>query len=117
MIYIIKLIINTLAILISAYIIPGVIVSDFLTAFLVAIVLSILNVFFKPLFILLTLPLTFFTFGLFLLFVNAFMILVADYLINGFEVGSFWNAFLFSLLLWMINSLLDKIRQYDEKKS
>ncbi|MCC7050535.1 MAG: phage holin family protein [Bacteroidia bacterium] len=113
--YLVKLLINTLAILVTAYILPGVVVPDFKTALLIALVLSILNVFFKPIFILLTLPITFFSFGLFLLFVNAFMILITEYLITGFTVGGFWNAFLFSLLLWVVNSVLDKIRLYDEQ--
>ena len=117
--YLIKLIINALAILVSAYIVPGVTVINFLAALALAGLLSLLNTFIKPLFILLTLPFTLFSFGIFLLFVNAFMILIADYLLQGFSVGSFWNAFLFSLLLWLINSLFDRIYQNDleENKS
>lgn len=115
--WLIKTLINTLAILVSAYIFPGVTVPDFTTALAIALVLSILNTFFKPIFIILTLPITLFSFGIFLLFVNAFMILIADYFIDSFSVGSFWNAFLFSLLLWMVNSIFDRIKKHDEVSS
>ena len=111
--YLIKLLINALAILVSAYVVPGIHVSNFLAALALAGLLSLLNTFIKPLFILLTLPFTLFSFGIFLLFVNTFMILIADYLLQGFNTGGFWNAFMFSLLLWLVNSLFDRIYQKD----
>jgi putative membrane protein len=114
--WILKITVNTLAILLSAHLLPGVKVPNYSTALAIALTLSILNIFFKPLFIVLTLPITLLSFGLFLLFTNAFMILIADYFIDTFSVGSFWNAFLFSLLLWMVNSIFDKIIKKDQEE-
>lgn len=110
-----KLLITTLAILVSAYIVPGVVVPSFWSAVVIASVLAVLNIFFKPIFIVLTLPVTIFSFGLFLLFINTFMILIADWLLDEFSVGSFWNAFLFSLILWTVNSLFDRIQRIEDK--
>jgi putative membrane protein len=114
--WILKIAVNTLAILLSAYILPGVQVLNYTSALAIALTLSILNVFFKPLFIIITLPITLLSFGLFLLFTNAFMILIADYFIDSFSVGSFWNALLFSLLLWMVNSIFDRIIKKDQEE-
>jgi putative membrane protein len=96
--WILKITVNTLAILLSAHLLPGVKVPNYSTALAIALTLSILNIFFKP------------------LFTNAFMILIADYFIDTFSVGSFWNAFLFSLLLWMVNSIFDKIIKKDQEE-
>jgi putative membrane protein len=107
-----KLILRILAsaaiIMITSYILPGVHVDEFLTAILVAIVLALLNFFVKPLLIILTIPFTILTFGLFLLVINAMIILLADYLIGSrFEVDGFWWALLFSLIISLFNSLLN----------
>lgn len=110
----IKTLISTLAILVSAYIVPGVVVQSFTAALLLAVALSFLNLFFKPVFILLTLPITLFSFGLFLIFVNTFMVLIADWMIDSVTIGGFWNAFLFSLLMWLVNSLFERIQKRDD---
>ena len=75
----------------------------------VALVLSLVNIFIKPLLILLTIPVTLVTLGLFLLAINALMILLTDYFVNGFEVNGFWWALLFSLILSLFNSLFDDL--------
>jgi putative membrane protein len=100
------MILSAVAVLIVSYLLPGVEVDSFLTAFVLAVVLTLLNFVVKPLLILLTLPLTLITFGLFLLVINAVVILLADSLIDGFMVAGFWWALLFSLLLSLTNSLL-----------
>jgi putative membrane protein len=105
----IKLILTAVAVLVVAYLLPGVHVDGFFTAFVIAIVLAILNVLIKPVFILLTIPLTFLTLGFFLLVINAIIILMADALISGFEVNGFWWAMLFSLLLSLTNALLGEL--------
>ena len=86
----------------------GVHIDTFWTAILLAIVLAILNAFIKPILILLTLPITLLTFGLFLFVINAVIILMAAKFVKGFEVDGFWWALLFSLLLSIVTSLLYK---------
>lgn len=100
-----RFLLNGLAVLLAAYLLPGVDVNHFGYALLVALVLSLINIFIKPLLVVLTIPITVVTFGLFLLVINALMILLADWLIVGFEVDGFWWALLFSLILSLFNSM------------
>lgn len=102
---IIRFLLSGLAVLLTAYLLPGVDVQDYWYALLVALVLSIANVLVKPLLVILTIPITFVTFGLFLLVINAVIILLVDYLIDGFEVRGFWWALAFSLILSLFNSM------------
>jgi len=104
-----KILINTLAIVLTAEILPGIHVEDPLRAALVAVLLAVLNVTLKPLLILLTIPITILTLGLFLLVINALMILLASHLINGFQVDGFWWALLFSIVMAIINSVLENL--------
>lgn len=78
----------------------------FLAAVIIALVLSLLNMIVRPILILLTIPLTVLTLGLFLLVINAVIILIADSIIPGFSVQGFWWALLFSLILSLTNALL-----------
>lgn len=105
--FIAKLVLSTLAIVLTAEILPGIFVEDPYTAFLVALLLALLNVTLKPVLVIFTIPLTIFTFGIFLLFINGFIILLAHKLIAGFSVGGFGWAILFSVLLSIINSILE----------
>ncbi|MFN7015282.1 MAG: phage holin family protein [Bacteroidia bacterium] len=107
--FLIKLIISSIAVLTSAYILPGVYIENFTTSLVVAAVLAFLNAFLKPLLIIFTIPLTIFTFGLFLLVINAVIIILTDNLIDGFEVRSFWWALLFSLILSLTTSIFEAI--------
>ena len=100
---------SAVVIVIAAYILPGVHVASFWTALLVALVLGILNLFVKPLIILLTLPITLLTFGLFLLVINALLILIAGSIVPGFTVDGFWWAFFFSVLVSAINMVTARI--------
>ena len=91
--FIVKLFLNAIAVVLAAYIIPGVHVDGFGYAVLVAALLAVLNVSLKPLLIFLTIPATILTLGLFLLVVNAVIILTADWILgNGFSVDGFWWA-------------------------
>lgn len=110
--FIIHLIISTLAVLISAYILPGIEIQEnsFIIALTVAAVLAFLNTVIKPIMIVLTIPVTIFSFGLFLLVINALMILLAEKLVDGFEVAGFWSALLFSFILSFVTSLLTSIK-------
>jgi putative membrane protein len=105
--FIIRFLLNGLAIVLTAYILPGVDVEDYGTALIVALVLSIANVIVKPVLIVLTIPITILTLGLFLLVINALIILLADFLVDGFTVGGFWWALLFSLIMSVFNSMFD----------
>lgn len=106
---VIRLVLSALGVLIAAYILPGVFVDGFFAAIVVSIILGILNWTVKPLLILFTLPLTFLTLGLFLLVINALIILLADAVVPGFTVDGFWWALLFSLVLTVLNSFFQDI--------
>ncbi|PZR21024.1 MAG: hypothetical protein DI539_09175 [Flavobacterium psychrophilum] len=96
-------------VILLAYFMPGVRVDSFFTAFIVALVLGLLNIFIKPILVLFTLPVTIFTLGLFLLVINALIIMLCDELVNGFEVSGFWRALLFSLVLSFCQSLVSSL--------
>lgn len=104
-----KIIITTILVLIISQVLPGVFVANITTSFLVAIVLSLLNIFIKPLIVVFTLPITVFSLGLFLLVINALMIIACDYIVGGFNVMSFWVALLFSVILSVSQSLIFSI--------
>lgn len=82
----------------------GIHVDNYFTAFVVAVVLSIMNTFVKPLLVMLTIPITIFTMGIFLLFINALIIYITDQLIAGFRVDGLWWAIGFSIILAFVNS-------------
>lgn len=105
----IKLLISTVLVFVLAHFLPGIAVHNFTTALIVAVVLALLNTFLKPILIFLTIPVTLITLGLFLLVINAVIILIGDKLIDGFAVSGFWYALLFSLLLSIGQSILNNI--------
>lgn len=98
----IKLLLNAIAVFVLAEILNGVYVDNYATSLVVAAVLSILNVLVKPVLVILTLPVSILTLGLFLFVVNAIIILLADKLIEGFRVDGIWTAVLFSILLCIL---------------
>ena len=110
---ILRLLLNALAVIILSYILPGVGVDSLLTAIIVAVVLSVLNFLVKPILIVLTLPITIVTLGLFLLVINALIILIAAKFIDGFHVANIWWALIFSLLLSFLQSILHSILKED----
>jgi putative membrane protein len=112
-----KVLVCSVNVFILAYIIPGVTIVDFFTAVVVAVVLSLLDAFVKPLLILLTLPATILTLGLFLFVINAGIILIDAYFVHGFKVETFWHALLFGALLSFFNSIVHKRAFPAEKKS
>ena len=103
---IINLLVSSLAVFISGYILPGIKVENFTTAIVVAIVLGIVNILIKPLFIILTLPVTILTFGIFALFINAIMILIVSAVVPGFKVNGLLWAFIFGVVLSIVSSFL-----------
>ena len=103
----IKVVIMSISILIASYLFNFVQISSFITAIISALVISLLNVFLKPILKLLSAPLILMSFGLFQLFINAFIILLTSYLITDFKVESFSDAFWFSIVITIINFLLE----------
>jgi putative membrane protein len=105
---ILRIIISAVVAFGLSYILKGIYIDSFGTALVLAIVLAILNAFVRPILIILTFPITIFSFGLFLFVINAGIILLAGKFVNGFRVDGFWWALLFSLLLSLLTSLLYK---------
>ncbi|MCM4154096.1 phage holin family protein [Arenibacter sp. N53] len=112
---ILRILLSAIAVVILAKILPGVGVDSYTTAIIVAIVLSLLNFIVKPILVILTLPVTILTLGLFLLIINAIIILLADYFIDGFQVNNLWWALLFSLLLSFLQSIFYSFLNDDKK--
>ena len=102
--------ISSLIVIVAAYLLPGVHVESFVTALVVALVLGVLNLLIRPLIILLTLPITLVTFGLFLVVINALMLLLTDAIVPGFTIDGFWWAVLYSILVTFINILLQRYK-------
>jgi putative membrane protein len=105
----IKIIISSLAVLLTAYLLPGIHVDDYIAALVAAAVLALLNGFLKPVLVLLTIPFTVFTLGLFLLVINAAMVMLASRFVSGFEVDGFWWALLFSIVLSVVTSIMESL--------
>lgn len=103
---IIRILVTALLVMLIAHFMPGVTVASFMTSVIVAIVLALLNLFVKPILVLFTLPVTIITLGLFLLVINAIVILICDAIVGGFDVASFWYALLFSIILSLFQSLI-----------
>lgn len=110
-----RLVVSSLAVTFASFLLPGVHIDDALTAVIVAFVLSLLNGFIKPVLVLLTIPVTLFSFGLFLLVINALIILLADRIVSGFSVDGFWTALFFSVLLSLITSLLEALSRQEKQ--
>lgn len=104
--FLLRFLVSAILVFLIANFLPGVEVDGFGTALIVALVLGLLNVFFRPLMVLLTLPVTLLTFGLFILVINGLVIMICDFIVGGFEVRGFFTAVLFSLILsffqWLV---------------
>src|SRR6478735_6711026 len=107
--FLLKIVVSALSVFLVAKILPGVSVDDYLSALMVAIVLAFLNTIVKPVLTILTIPITVFTLGLFLLAINAFIIIFAEKLVSGFHVAGFWWALLFSLILSVFTGVLNAL--------
>lgn len=102
-------VVSAFAILVTAYILPGVQVQSFTAALVAAVVLGVINAFIKPILIILTLPINILSLGLFTFVINAFVIILTANLVPGFKVDGFWWALLFSVVLSIINSFLHSL--------
>jgi len=107
---IVRWIINALAIMLAAYVVPGVHVNGFWSAMLTALIMGLINALVRPIIILLTLPINIVTLGLFTFVINALMFWLASTIVKGFYVDgfgpAFWGALIFWLVSWATNSLL-----------
>lgn len=126
--FIIKIIVSALAVLITSYLLKGVTIAEnsffitsspgfnrFITALMIAVVLAFLNAIVKPVLTILSLPITLFTFGLFLLVINAVIILFAHKLVPGFYVDGFWTALWFSIVLSIVSWFLELFKGKQEE--
>jgi len=107
---IIQLLLSALAVIISAYILPGVKVDSFFTALVVAVMLAIANAIIKPILIILTLPINILTLGLLTFVLNGFIILLVSALVPGFKVQGLLWAIIFSIVLSLVSSIISTIR-------
>lgn len=113
--FILRLLLSAVAVILIGKLLPGVVVDNYTTAIIVAAVIAILNTLVKPILIIFTLPITIVTLGLFLLVINAVIIILADKLIDGFSVASLLTAILFSILLSLLQSVLYGLLKEDKK--
>ena len=114
--FIIQLIVSALAVIVTSMILPGVHIENGLTAIIVAAVLAFLNAIVKPVLVILTIPITVFTLGIFLIVINAFMILLAAKIVDGFHVDGFWIALIFSILLSLVSSVFNALSGGNDRK-
>jgi len=102
--------INTVALMALPYLMHSVTVSNFTTALIAALVLALVNTLIRPVLVLLTLPVTFLSLGLFVLVINALLFWMVATLVDGFHVAGFWSAFLaailYSVISWALSTLL-----------
>ncbi len=112
--FILRLLVTALVAFALAQLLKGIHVDTYWTALVFALVLAVLNVLVKPILIILTLPLTIVTLGLFLFVVNALVVLLASRFVDGFKIDSFWWGLLFALLLSLVTSVL--FRDMDKEK-
>lgn len=109
--FVINLLVSAAVIFGLAYFLPGVTVDSFTTSLWVVVALVLLNLIVKPILQILSFPITVLTLGLFLFVINALIIMLCDYFVDGFEVENFWYALLFSLVLSLVQSIFGGIGQ------
>ncbi|HJW17085.1 MAG TPA: phage holin family protein [Flavisolibacter sp.] len=107
--FIIKVLITAVAVYLAAYLLPGVTITDVKTTIIVALVLALLNTFIKPILVILTIPITLVTLGLFLLVINALMVKWAAGLVSGFTVDGWFSALLVSLIVTIVSYILNSL--------
>lgn len=107
--WVIRWLVTTVALLVTATIIPGVHVNNVLTALLAAVVIGIVNAYVRPVFLFFTLPLNLLTLGLFTFVINGLMLLLAAFFVRGFQVTGFWSAVFGALLMSIVSSIINKV--------
>jgi len=112
--FLVKLLLSALSVIVASYILPGAHVDGFFDALVVALFLALFSATLKPLLVILTIPVTVFTLGFFLLVINALMIMLSDYVVDGFYVDGFWWALLFGVILAIVNSIFESVSKKNE---
>jgi putative membrane protein len=107
--FLLSLLVSAVAIVITAYVLPGIDVKGFDRALIAALLLALANAVVKPIMVILTLPITIVTLGLFLLVINALVVMLVSKLMTGFQIKSFGWAFVFAILLSLVNGVLGAI--------
>ena len=107
---ILSLLLNAVALIITAYIVPGFHVADFKTALLAALVLGVINTIIKPILLFLTFPLTIVTLGLFIFVVNAIVLYLAAWIVRGIMIENFLSALLAALVLSIVSTALSMLK-------
>ena len=105
--FIIRWVVNALALLVAAWILKGIVINSYLSLFVAAFVIGLLNAFLRPVVLILTLPLNILTLGLFTLVVNGIMVLLAGDVVRGFEVQGFFSAVFAALIMGCVSFLLN----------
>ena len=105
--FLLKTLVTSVAVLIAAFLLSGVSVDNTITAVLVAVVMGLLNSFIKTILIVLTIPITVFTFGLFLLFINVLIVKWTSEIVHGFKVKDWWAALMFSIIVSLVTSIIE----------
>ncbi len=113
---ILRLTFNALGLILISKFIPGIVVDDFYTALIAALVLGILNVFIRPILLILTLPITILTLGLFALVLNGLLFLFAASFIDGFRVDGFFTALIGSILMSIISTIGNQWLKSDDSR-
>lgn len=109
MLLIVRWILFALALLFIAWLVPGITIESFQAALFAAFIVGLVNIFIRPLFVLLTLPITVLTLGLFIFIINAILFGLVAYLVPGFEVDGFFSAFFGSILLSIISLAINNM--------
>ncbi|WKK80165.1 phage holin family protein [Marivirga arenosa] len=112
--FLIKLLLSSLSVIVASYILPGAYVDGFFDALVVSLFLALFSATLKPLLVILTIPVTVFSLGFFLLVINALMIMLADYIVDGFHIDGFWWALLFGVILAIVNSIFEGVSKKDD---
>jgi putative membrane protein len=107
--FLLQWVVYTLAIVITAYFLPGVHITGIMAAFFAAVIIGLVNAFIRPVLIILTLPINIVTFGLFILVINALLIMLSAWLVPGFVINGFWWAILFGIVLAIVSCFLSGI--------
>ncbi|WP_418790977.1 phage holin family protein [Phosphitispora sp. TUW77] len=105
---IIRWVLNALALLVTAWLIPGIGLAGFGAALVTALILGIVNAIIRPVILFFTLPFNIVTLGLFTLVINAVMLMITAYLVDGFSVSGFWAAFFGSIIITIISGILSR---------
>lgn len=111
--FILRLLVSTALVVLTSYITPGVDINSWTSALWVVIALAILNAIVRPILSLLSLPITILTLGLFSLVINAVIVLIAEHFVSGFTTTGFVAAFLFSIILSVLQSVAGLILKKD----